>query len=123
MARMIGHRIRSLIYGDPETGEGPLYIANEAFDRNREEGPENPKRRPLEFRDITILQRSVRNCGGMIREYERMGILHAVNGRSVARRHSLLQPLQERGEEPRRTLQPVYLQSPSGTEIAEKTQN
>ena len=73
-ARMIGHRIRSLIYGDPETGEGPLYIANEAFDRNREEGPENPKRRPLEFRDITILQRSVRNCGGMIREYERMGI-------------------------------------------------
>ena len=48
-ARMIGQRILELVKGDPD----------------------HP---PVQFSDIVILQRSVKGCGLMIREYEKMGI-------------------------------------------------
>jgi len=68
-ARMIGRKILSLV-----KGENPMMIPNEAFDEDKPESESNPRRRPVNFGDVVILQRSVSGCGNMLRQFEKMGI-------------------------------------------------
>ncbi len=68
-ARMIGRKILELLSGDD-----PLMLPNEEFDRKKPVGEGNQPLRPAEYKDIVILQRSVARCGPMLEVYEKMGI-------------------------------------------------
>lgn len=71
-ALFISRKIREITEG--AEGVPPLYIRNEGFLPDQPESPENPRYRKAQYRDIVILQRTVKGMSGAEEVYRKQGI-------------------------------------------------
>ena len=73
-AVIIADKINEIVFGDEKKGIKPLYIVNKNFDKEKPEGPDNPRYRRAGFGDITILMNIVSGSENMIDIFEKKGI-------------------------------------------------